>query len=71
LQKLKIPRLVINGEDNRRTIEELMTPFLIEIAKKEALKQEIKVTDDDINKKVYSLYGLTTDEIKTIEEKNG
>jgi type I restriction-modification system DNA methylase subunit len=68
LQKLKIPRLVTNGEENRRAIEELMAPFLIGIAKKEAIEQEIKVTDDAINKKVYSLYGLTTDEIKIIEE---
>ncbi|GFO95917.1 fused endonuclease-methyltransferase [groundwater metagenome] len=68
LQKLKIPRLVTNGEDNRRAIEELMAPFLIEIAKKGAIEQEIRATDDAINKKVYSVYGLTTDEIKIIEE---
>ncbi|MCZ7400548.1 MAG: N-6 DNA methylase [Candidatus Methanoperedens sp.] len=68
LQKLKIPRLVINGEDNRRAIEELMTPFLVEVAKKEALEREIKEIDDAIDKKVYALYGLTDDEIRIIEE---
>jgi hypothetical protein len=68
LQKLKIPRLVINGEENRRAVEELMAPFLAEVAKKEALEQEIKETDNAIDKKVYALYELTNDEIKIIEE---
>ncbi|MDP2766017.1 MAG: TaqI-like C-terminal specificity domain-containing protein, partial [Candidatus Methanoperedens sp.] len=68
LQKLKIPRLVTNGEENRRAVEELMAPFLAEVAKKEALEREIKETDDAIDKKVYALYGLTDDEIKIIEE---
>ncbi len=68
LQKLKLPRLVTNGEENRRAIEELMAPFLVEVAKKEALEREIRETDDAIDKKVYALYGLTGDEIKIIEE---
>lgn len=68
LQKLKIPRLVTNGEENRRAIEELMAPFLAEVAKKEVLEREIKETDDAIDKKVYALYGLTDEEIKIIEE---
>lgn len=68
LQKLTIPRLVINGEENRRAVEELMAPFLVEVAKKEALEREIKETDDVIDKKVYALYGLTDEEIKIIEE---
>ncbi len=68
LYKLKIPRLVTNGEGNRRAIEELMVPFLVEVAKKEALEREIKETDEAIDKKVYALYGLTDDEIKIIEE---
>ncbi len=67
LQKLKIPRLVINGEDNKRAIEELMAPFLIDVAKKEALEREIKEIDDTIDKKVYALYGLTDEEIRIIE----
>lgn len=68
LQKLKIPRLVTNGEGNRRAIEELMSPFLVEVTKKEALEKEINETDDAIDKKVYELYGLTDDEIRIIEE---
>lgn len=68
LQKLKLPRLVTNGEGNRRAVEELMSPFLVEVAKKEALEREIKETDDAIDKKVYALYGLTDEEIKIIEE---
>lgn len=68
LQKLKLPRLVTNGEENRRAIEELMVPFLVEVAKKEALEQEIRETDDAIDKKVYALYGLAEEEIKIIEE---
>lgn len=67
-QKLKIPRLVTNGEDNRRAVEELMAPFLIEVAKKEVLLREIKEIDDAIDKKVYALYGLTDEEIRLIEE---
>jgi type I restriction-modification system DNA methylase subunit len=68
LQKLKLPRLVTNSEENRRAVEELMAPFLIEVGKKEALEKEIRETDDAIDKKVYALYGLTNDEIKIIEE---
>lgn len=68
LQKLKLPRLVTNGEGNRRAIEELMSPFLVEVAKKEGLEREIKEIDDAIDKKVYALYGLTDEEIKIIEE---
>ncbi|VVB91364.1 Uncharacterised protein [uncultured archaeon] len=68
LQKLKIPRLVINGEDNRRAVEELMALFLVEVAKKEAMEREIRDIDDTIDKKVYALYGLTDEEIKIIEE---
>ncbi len=68
LLKLKIPRLVTNGEDNRRAIEELMAPFLVEVAKKEALEREIKETDETIDKKVYALYGLSDEEIRIIEE---
>ncbi len=68
MQKLKIPRLETNGENNRRVIEELMAPFLAEVVKKEALEREIRDTDDAIDKKVYALYGLTADEIKIIEE---
>ncbi|MBU4221656.1 MAG: N-6 DNA methylase [Euryarchaeota archaeon] len=68
LQKLKIPRLVINGEGNMNAIQELMAPFLVEVAKKEALEREIKEIDDTIDKKVYALYGLTDEEIRIIEE---
>ncbi len=68
LQKLKIPRLVTNCEGNRRAIEELIAPFLVEVAKKEALEREINETDDAIDKKVYELYGITIDEIRIIEE---
>ncbi len=68
LQKLKIPRLVTNGEGNRCAIEELMAPFLAEVAKKEALEREITEIDDAIDKKVYALYGLTAEELKIIEE---
>ncbi|MDD1744722.1 MAG: hypothetical protein LUQ20_02775 [Candidatus Methanoperedens sp.] len=67
LQKLKIPRLVTNGEDNRRAVEELMVPFLVEVAKKEALEREIKEIDDTIDKKVYALYGLTDEEIRIVD----
>ncbi len=66
LQKLKIPRLVTNGEENRRAIEELMAPFLAEVAKKDALEREIREINDAIDKKVYTLYGLTDDEIKIL-----
>ncbi len=66
LKKLKIPRLVTNGEENRRSIEELMAPFLTEVAKKEALEREIKEIDDAIDKKVYAQYGLTDEEIRII-----
>jgi hypothetical protein len=59
--------LVTNGEGNRRAIEELMVPFLVEVAKKETLEREIRETDDAIDKKVYALYGLTDDEIKINE----
>ncbi len=68
LHKIKIPRLVTNGEDNRRAIGELMAPFLAEAAKKEAVEREIRETDAAIDKKVYALYGLTDDEIRIIEE---
>ncbi len=68
LQKLKIPRLVTNGEGNKRAIEELMAPFLVEVTKKEALEREIKEIDDAIDKRVYALCGLTDEEIKIIEE---
>jgi tRNA1(Val) A37 N6-methylase TrmN6 len=67
LQKLKIPRLVTNGEDNRRAVEELMVPFLVEVAKKETLEREIKEIDDTIDKKVYALYGLTDEEIRIVD----
>jgi hypothetical protein len=34
-----------------------------------ALQDEISRTDAEINALVYKLYGLTADEIRTIEEK--
>ena len=34
-----------------------------------AIKKEIEKTDKEIDEKVYELYGLTEEEIKSIEEK--
>jgi hypothetical protein len=35
------------------------------------LEREIKATDDEIDRLVYELYGLTEEEIKIVEESNG
>ena len=37
---------------------------------KDLLERQIKITDDQIDRLVYELYGLTEEEIKTVEEAN-
>jgi len=67
LLKIKIPQFVPNAEKNKRIIDEIMTPFLEEVAKRDKLEKEIEETDKEIDQKVYELYGLTEEEIKVVE----
>jgi len=67
LLKIKIPQFVPNAEKNKRIIDEIMTPFLEEVAKRDKLEKEIEETDGTIDQKVYELYGLNDEEIKVIE----
>lgn len=67
LLKIKIPQFVPNAEKNKRIIDEIMTPFLEEVAKREKLEKEIEETDRTIDEMVYELYGLSEEEIKVIE----
>ncbi len=68
IQKLKIPNFVTNEIENTKIIQEFMTPFLEQVAKREQIEKEIKETDKTIDQMVYELYGLTETEIAIVEE---
>ena len=68
IQKLKIPNFVTNEIENTKIIQEFMTPFLEQVAKREQIEDEIKETDKTIDQMVYELYGLTEKEIVIVEE---
>lgn len=68
LLKIKIPQFVPNAEKNKRIIDEIMTPFLEEVAKRDKLEKEIGETDRTIDQRVYELYGLTPGEVAIVED---
>ena len=68
LLKIKIPQFTHNVEKNKHIIDEIMIPFLEEVAKLEKLEKEIEETDKTIDQKVCELYGLKEDEIKIVGE---
>ena len=68
IQKLKIPNFVTNEIENTKIIQEFMTPFLEQVAKREQIEKEITETDKTIDQMVYKLYGLNEKEIAIVEE---
>ncbi|HIH37243.1 MAG TPA: N-6 DNA methylase [Methanocellales archaeon] len=60
--------LKLNDIVSIHTIDEIITPFLGEVAEREKLEKEIEETDKTIDQMVYELYGLTEEEIKIVEE---
>lgn len=68
IYKLKIPQFVKGVEENTGVIQEVMTPFLEEVAKREEIENKINKTDRTIDQMVYELYELTEKEIAIVEE---
>jgi len=68
IQKLKIPNFVTNEIENTKIIQEFMTPFLEQVAKREQIEKEISKTDRTIDQMVYELYRLTDEEIAIVEK---
>lgn len=68
IYKLKIPQFVKGVEENTGVIQEVMTPFLEEVAKRKDLDNQIDKTDKTIDQMVYELYGFTEKEIAIVEE---
>jgi hypothetical protein len=62
-----IPCFDKNPDKNSQIIERIMKEFLKAVEEKERLEKEIQQTDNIIDDKVYQLYGLTPEEIATIE----
>ena len=58
----KMVRLVERMLDLNKRLQEEMLPD-----EKEKLERQIKATDDEIDRLVYELYGLTEDEIRIVE----
>jgi len=63
-----IPCFYRNPEKNKEIIKKIMRKFLKAVEEKERLKREIQETDKAIDAKVYELYGLTPEEISTVED---
>jgi type I restriction-modification system DNA methylase subunit len=68
IYKLKIPQFAKDMKENAGVIQEVMTPFLEEVAKREDLDNQITETDRTIDQMVYELYELTEKEIAIVEE---
>lgn len=65
--RIKVPRFNVQDEENRKVIGEIMDTYLVEVGKRERLTREIDVTDQEIDKQVYELYGLSEEEIRVVE----
>ncbi len=67
-KKVKIPRFEENPEMNKKIIDKIMNDYLPEVEKYNELKEKIEETDNEIDRLVYELYGLTEAEIKIVED---
>ncbi|RLG34505.1 hypothetical protein DRN98_02445, partial [Methanosarcinales archaeon] len=65
--KIKVPRFAEREEENRKVIDEIMEVYLDEVERRVELEREIEATDEEIDRMVYELYGLSEEEIRIVE----
>ncbi len=65
--KIRVPRFETSNAANLEKIHSLMDKYLAAVHEREKLEREIAETDREIDRIVYSLYGLTEEEIAVVE----
>ena len=65
LDEVKKKKVNVKSRNNHQTLKQEFEKSILII---NPLLQQIKETDSEIDQMVYELYGLTEDEIKTVEE---
>ncbi|MHC1595546.1 MAG: Eco57I restriction-modification methylase domain-containing protein, partial [Candidatus Syntropharchaeales archaeon] len=65
--KIKVPRFAEREEENRKVIDEIMEVYLDEVERRVELEREIEARDEEIDRMVYELYGLSEEEIRVVE----
>lgn len=64
---IEIPCFDKDPDRNKQIIDKIMKEYLKAVEEKGQLESEIRETDDQIDIKVYELYGLTQEEISIVE----
>lgn len=64
---MKIPTFAKRTQDNLKIIEEQIQPYLKDLDAHNAWKSELVRLDSTIDKAVYTLYGLSDNEIEFVE----
>jgi type I restriction-modification system DNA methylase subunit len=65
--QLKLPHFSKDDKTDLKTIKEIMESFTPFTQRRNQIKEEILTVENEINKKIYALYGLTDHEIAFIE----
>jgi hypothetical protein len=67
LLAIKLPRFYADAGRNVQAISEIMTEYLAAVGAAEQVECEIAETDQEIDARVYGLYGLGDEEIRVVE----
>jgi hypothetical protein len=67
LLAIKLPRFYADTGKNAQAVSEIMTEYLAAVDAAERVEREIAETDQEIDARVYELYGLGEEEIRVVE----
>jgi hypothetical protein len=67
LLAIRLPRFYADAGRNAQAISEIMTEYLAAVGAAERVEREIAEVDQEIDARVYALYGLGADEIRVVE----
>jgi len=67
LLAIRLPRFYADAGRNAEAISEIMTGYLAAVGAAEQVEREIAEADQEIDARVYALYGLDAEEVRVVE----
>jgi len=67
LLAIKVPRFYADAGRNAEAVSDIMTEYLAAVGAAGRVEREIAETDQEIDARVYALYGLDAEEIRVVE----
>ena len=67
LLAIRLPRFYADAGRNAEAVSEIMTGYLAAVDAAGRVEREVAETDQEIDARVYALYGLDAEEIRVVE----